>query len=121
MNDLRPPTGSPRLTLAMIVKNGGQDLVSLLEEARPWVDERVVGDTGSTDGSPRAAADAGARVLEVSWRDDFAAARNAVLAECRGAWILCLDADERIAPDDWRTLRRWVDDSPRGMFLRRPG
>ncbi|MCA9003576.1 MAG: glycosyltransferase, partial [Planctomycetes bacterium] len=34
----------------------------------------------------------------------FAAARNAALARCRGDWILSLDADERIAREDFGAL-----------------
>lgn len=103
-----PVAGSPLLSLAMIVRNGGQFLACLLQEAAPWVDEIVVGDTGSTDDTPGLAGQAGARVLEVPWRDDFAAARNHVLGACRGRWVLILDADERLARPDWQALRAWV-------------
>jgi hypothetical protein len=34
-------------------------------------------------------------VVEVPWRDDFAAARNAAAAACRHDWLLSVDADER--------------------------
>lgn len=100
--------GPPLLSLAMIVKDGGQLFTELLDEAGPWVDEMVIGDTGSSDGSDEVARGAGARVLNVPWQDDFSAARNTVLEACRGRWILVLDADEKLAAADWQALRAWV-------------
>ena len=69
-----------------------------LASIRDLVDEIVVVDTGSTDGSPRIAAEFGARVFNVEWRDDFAGARNAALDRARGRFILYIDADERAGP-----------------------
>ena len=40
---------------------------------------------------------AGARVLSVPWRHDFAAARNHLLARLTGHWILWLEPGERVA------------------------
>ena len=67
-----------------------------LESIRDQVDEIVVVDTGSRDCTPEIAAAGGARVLEFSWCDDFAAARNHALDAATGAWILYIDADERL-------------------------
>ncbi len=104
-----PQAGSrPLLTLAMIVRDGGQLFASLLEAAAGHVDEIIIGDTGSRDRTPLLARRHGARVLDIPWNDDFAEARNAVLDQCTGRWILVLDADEQLAPADWRDLREWV-------------
>ena len=51
------PTGL--LTLAMIVKDAGQNLVPLLESAAPWVDEMVIADTGSSDDTTEIVVEAG--------------------------------------------------------------
>ncbi|MBK6734858.1 MAG: glycosyltransferase [bacterium] len=111
-----PNTAPPLLALAMIVRDGGQFLDSLLGSARPHVDEIVVVDTGSRDGSREAALAHGSRLLEFPWCDDFAAARNASLAATRARWILCLDADEQLAPADWHDLRAtaaaWQENGP---------
>ncbi len=100
----------PLLGLAMIVKDGGQLFAELMEEAEPWVDEIIVGDTGSSDQSISAATAQGARVLDVPWTNDFSAARNTVLEHCTARWILILDADEKIAPQGWQEIRQWVQE-----------
>ncbi|MEM9156937.1 MAG: tetratricopeptide repeat protein, partial [Cyanobacteria bacterium P01_F01_bin.33] len=69
-----------------------------LHSVRDFVDELVVVDTGSTDGTPAIARDCGAQVFEFDWRDDFAAARNVSLSHANGDWILVLDADEAFVP-----------------------
>ncbi len=100
----------PLLCLAMIVKDGGRIFTELLDEALPWVDEIVIGDTGSSDKSPDEAKARGARVIQIPWQKDFSKARNTVLDQCTGQWVLILDADERISPDGWQILRRWVQE-----------
>ena len=104
-----PVSDTPLLSLAMIVRDGGQLFTSLLEAAAPHVDEMVIGDTGSSDGCDEVARGLGARVFDLPWEDDFAAVRNQVLERCRGRWILIMDADEQLCPVDWRGLRRWVE------------
>jgi glycosyltransferase involved in cell wall biosynthesis len=61
-----------------------------------WASEVIVVDAGSKDGTPGAAAAAGARVLDgVS---GIAAQRNAGIAAAHNEWVFALDADERIGP-----------------------
>ena len=85
------------IALVLIARNEERCLARCLASARPHVDEMVVLDTGSTDATPRIAADAGARVLSAAWPDDFSAARNLALAQTAAPWRLVLDADEWIA------------------------
>ncbi len=88
----------PTLALSMIVKNGEGDLAECLESVRAVVDEIIVADTGSTDGSVGIARKAGAKVISIPWENDFAKARNRSLAEVTSDWVLMLDADERLDP-----------------------
>ena len=84
------------LGLSMIVKNEAKVLPSCLDSVRGLVSQIVVGDTGSTDGTPNIAQAYGAHVISVPWEDHFANARNAVLKHLTTDWILALDADEEL-------------------------
>lgn len=86
------------LSAAMIVRNEERVLEGCLRSLQDVVDEVVVVDTGSADRSRQIALDLGARLHDVRWTDDFAAARNAALDLARGRWILYVDADERVRP-----------------------
>jgi tetratricopeptide (TPR) repeat protein len=86
----------PTLALSMIVKNGAEDLPHCLASVRGVADEIVIADTGSTDNSIAIAESFGARVVQIPWQDDFAAARNAALREVKSDWVLILDADEQL-------------------------
>ena len=83
-----------RLVLVVIARNEAHHLPRLLASARPWVDDALVLDTGSTDDTVAVATAHGARVAHFNWVDDFSAARNAALDLAGGDWHLVLDADE---------------------------
>ena len=68
------------IALTMIVRNEARCLERCLRSAEPFVDRMLVLDTGSTDRTIEIAKDCGAEVFERRWTDDFAAARNAVIA-----------------------------------------
>jgi len=91
---------STLLSAALIVRNEEPFLEGCLRSLADRVDEIVVVDTGSTDRSREIAHDLGARVLNHVWADDFSAARNASVAAALGAWILYIDADERLVEFD---------------------
>jgi len=93
------------ISLCMIVRDEQDMLPDCLASVAGAVDEIIVVDTGSVDGTVDIAKAAGARVIHFTWCDDFAAARNAALPEARGQWVLMLDADERLAPGAGSALR----------------
>lgn len=99
----------PTLAVVMIVKNEAEWLPRCLDSVRSIADEIVIGDTGSTDNSKEIAAGSGARVIDVPWNDDFAEARNAVVAVATSDWLLHMDADETLDEDGARAIRDRVD------------
>jgi tetratricopeptide (TPR) repeat protein len=111
----------PTLSLAMIVKDEETTLGHCLASVKGLVDEMVVVDTGSTDGTRALAESFGARVAGFPWADDFGAARNESLRLCTGDWVLILDADEAVDPMDHPLLRRTLEegtDSAYRLILR---
>jgi tetratricopeptide (TPR) repeat protein len=86
------------VTLCMIACDEEATIGMTIKSVLALVDEIIVVDTGSQDNTRIIAEGYGARVLELPWTDDFAAARNFALDEANGDWILVLDADEHLQP-----------------------
>jgi glycosyltransferase involved in cell wall biosynthesis len=111
----------PFLGLCMIVRNEAALLDRCLSSTAPHVDEIVIVDTGSTDGTKAVASRYTSRIYDHPWADDFAAARNAAVARSTSAWILMLDADEYLDVADLDELRRFLgsyrEPMPAGVVL----
>ena len=93
------------IALVVICRDAERSLERLLTSATGLVDKTVVMDTGSMDRSMAVASQSGALVGQMTWPDDFSAARNAALDVASADWHLVLDADE------------WLIDG--GEFLRK--
>ena len=98
------------LSAAIIVKDDTEHLDACLTSLRGLVDQVVVVDTGSSDGSIAVAEQHGALVTREPWHDDLAAPRNRALDLAAGKWILSLDADERVRGDLDAVRERLSDD-----------
>lgn len=96
MNQSVESLTKPTLSLCMIVKNEKHNLPRCLASVKPYVDEMIIVDTGSEDGTPEIAAEYGAKIRYFEWCNDFAAARNYAISQASGDWILMLDADEEL-------------------------
>ena len=83
-----------KLAFVMIARNEQRCITRALDSVRPYVDDMIVLDTGSTDDTVSFARNAGAKVFHFDWCDDFAKARNAALDHSDADWNLILDADE---------------------------
>ncbi len=102
----------PTIELQMIVKDGAAaGLARCLASLPPFIDRIVIGDTGSSDATPDIARQFGADFLVLPWENDFARARNRLLAQRRCDWILVLDADEMLDPRTAASIPRLLADS----------
>jgi glycosyltransferase involved in cell wall biosynthesis len=95
----------------MIVKNEEAHLERCLDSVKDMVSEMIIVDTGSTDRTVEIAHAYGAKVYHFDWCDDFAAARNESLKHATGEWLLMMDADNWLEPEDknqllWRGGKR---------------
>ena len=107
-----------KISLCMIVKNEEAYLEECLTSVKDLVSEIIIVDTGSTDKTKEIAKKFGAKIIDFTWIDDFAAARNASIKQATGDWILVLDADEVIAKKDFETIKTLIaDKETMGYFL----
>lgn len=97
-----------KVSLCMITKNESQYITRCLNSVKDYVNEIIVVDTGSTDGTPGIAQQLGAHVSHFDWQDDFSAARNFSLEKATGDWILFLDADEELEQSSGKKLQEII-------------
>ena len=86
------------ISVIVITKNEAHDIRECLESVRGWVNQIIVFDSGSTDGTQDICRELGAEVSETDW-PGFGQQKQRALDAAAGPWILSLDADERISTD----------------------
>ena len=106
-----------KIAACYITKNEEKNLPKSLASIKKLADEIIVGDTGSSDRTKELAAAAGAKVIDLDWQDDFAAARNAVLQATKADWIIFLDADEYFSGAGVAKLRSYLSDEAEGLLM----
>lgn len=84
------------LSVILITQNEERNVTDCLETVR-WANEIVVVDAGSTDGTVERAKAYTSHVHVRPW-EGYGEAKNFALSQCRGPWILWIDADERVTP-----------------------
>lgn len=99
----------------LLVKDEVALLERLLLHLEKHVDQVVVTDTGSRDGSLRVAREMADVVMQQPLNMDFAQARNAGVARCECPWVLQVDADEWPQPALLAWLRAFANKAPRDV------
>ena len=113
------------LSLALIMRDAADDILTCLTSVAGAVDEMVIVDTGSVDGSVKLVrkflrqwqAEAPCRrgkLCRMAWQDDFALAKNHALSRCHGEYVLFLDSDESLSEDTRANLRPLAEAFARG-------
>jgi glycosyltransferase involved in cell wall biosynthesis len=85
------------LSCFIIAKNEADRIVRTIRAVKDWVDEVVVVDSGSSDGTQKLAEAEGARVVFNAW-PGFGQQKRFAEGQCRNDWLLNLDADEVVSP-----------------------
>lgn len=102
------------ISLCLIVRNEQDTLERCLASVRDIVDEIVLVDTGSTDRTKEIAYRWTSKVIDYEWNDHFAEARNFAFSQAAKDYILWLDADDVLMPEDRKAflqLKQTLDPS----------
>ncbi|MEJ8573338.1 glycosyltransferase family 2 protein [Microbaculum marinum] len=91
------------LSCFIIAMNEADRIAPVIESVRGWVDEIVVIDSGSTDGTQAIAEKLGARVIHHDW-PGYGPQKRYGEEQCRHDWLLNLDADEVLSDDLCREI-----------------
>ena len=94
-NETRPPN---LLTVIIPCKDERKNIRPCIESARLVADEILVADSGSTDGTKAIAREESCRIIEREYIDsgNF---KNWAIPQAKHAWVMILDADERITQE----------------------
>ncbi len=88
------------ISLSMIVKNEEKSLERCLRSVEGIPDEIIIIDTGSEDNTKAIARNFTSQVFDFEWVDDFSAARNYSFERAAMDYILWLDADDVLLPEE---------------------
>lgn len=83
---------------ACIVAMNEEDRLGACLASLDFVDEIVLVDSHSSDGTRELAARHGARVIERDW-PGHVAQKDFAVREAKHDWVFCIDADERVSPE----------------------
>lgn len=88
-----------RLSVALATLNEERNLPGCLASIKGLADEIIIVDGSSTDKTVEIARSFGAKVTVTNNPPIFHINKQKAIDQCRGEWILQLDADERIPPE----------------------
>lgn len=106
------------ISVCIIAKNEEKYIEECLKRLKQYDFEIIVTDTGSTDKTKELAQQYADKVLDFTWINDFAAARNYCAQAAANHWILALDCDELLERLDESTVRTMLKKYPmdKGML-----
>jgi len=107
----KKPLGSSKikLSVALATFNEEKNLEQCLKGVKGLADEIVIVDGSSSDETVKIAQNLGARVIVTTNKPIFHLNKQQAIDECRGEWILQLDADEIVTPELAEEIREIVD------------
>lgn len=86
-----------KITATIITKNEALNIEQCLQSVS-WVDEIIVLDSGSTDGTQEICRRLGAKLIETDW-PGFGIQKNRALEMATNDWVLSIDADEVVTEE----------------------
>ena len=104
------------LSVAVITLDEEKNLPAFLDSVS-FVDDIVIVDSGSTDGTVSIARDFGCRVFVENWKG-YGPQKNSAIAKCRYQWVLVLDADERVPRSTRDEIMQTLESTPQADAFR---
>lgn len=116
------PHNTIRLSVALATFNEERCLADCLESVKTLADEIVIVDGSSTDKTVEIAKNFGAKVIVTTNKPIFHINKQQAMDECKGDWILQMDADEIITPELAKEIKQVIDtnaDQPVAYWINR--
>lgn len=99
----------PTLAAVLIVKNEALQLEACLQSIQGWVDEIIIVDSGSSDGTESIARQFNAQFfIHTDWQG-FGRQRQWAQQHCNADWLFWLDADEVVTPALQKSIKAAVN------------
>ena len=105
-----------KLSCFVIVCNEADRVEACLKSVASWVDQLVILDSGSTDGTFELCQRYSTEVFSTDW-PGFGAQRNRALEKCRHDWVLNIDADEEVSPALRQEIESFLAGPPSDLTL----
>jgi len=100
-----------KVSVVVLAKNEQSRIKDCLLSVIDWVDEIIVIDDQSTDTTVAISTELGANVF-IKKMDVEGAHRNWAYSKVRNAWVLSLDADERVTPELKEEISQVLEKNP---------
>lgn len=111
----------PSISYCCIFKNEEKHLPKWIECAKQVAseegDEIIACDTGSTDKSCELLREAGIEPIYFEWINDFSAAKNFVIDQAKGDWILFMDCDEYFSKETLPFVRAAITEAEKKNIM----
>jgi len=99
-----------KLSICAIGLNEAEHIEFWYKNHKDFADEMIYIDTGSYDGTQEIAKKLPIKYYEAKWLHSFADAKNFALRACTGDWILQLNPDLWIHPDNFQKIKDQMTD-----------
>jgi len=109
-----------KISACLIVCNEEKNLARCLSSVAPVVDEIVVVDSGSTDGTVALAQSFGTRVIAQPWLG-YVGQKNFALDQATHPWVLSVDADEELSPEFAAAITKLRADAAAAQLMESAG
>lgn len=107
---------TPSLSVCIIARDEEAVIARAIESVAGLASEVIVGDTGSRDRTKAIAQQQGAMVIELDGEHDASRARNQVLEQANGDWVLFLAADEHVSKSGAAWLKANLSSLTPGLY-----